>query len=636
MAAKKNRRSSPRGKRGRSRTRRQPGLLRRLFLPAALMVVLAGGGYVLWLDHTVRTQFEGKRWALPARVYAQPLELYVGRELSAARFAQELEALRYRPTAGPRGPGEVARNGELFHLRTRVFRFWDGEEPSRELRVSFSGGYLTALEEGAAGRPLELARLEPVVIGGIHPVHHEDRVLIRLHEAPRHLIDALIAVEDRSFYEHRGISLRALLRALYANLRAGEVVQGGSTLTQQLVKNFFLTNERTLWRKFNEAVMALLLEWHYDKDEILEAYLNEVYLGQERSRAIHGFGLASHFYFERPVSELTLTQSALLVALVKGPSYYDPWRHPQRARSRRDLVLEVLAQQGHIDTLEARRAGGTPLGIGARRPAGLTAYPAFVDLLRRQLRRDYREEDLATEGLHIFTTLDLQAQHALERVLAQGLAQLERDHDMEPDMLQAASVVTSPENGEVLAVVGGRDPRYAGFNRALDARRQIGSLVKPAVYLTALEQPRRYTLATLLDDGPLQVAGPGGQVWAPSNYDRVFHGHVPLYQCLAQSYNVATARLGMELGAAPVIQTLQRLGVERSMAPYPSLFLGTLELTPLEVTQMYQTLASGGFRTPLRAIRAVTAADGTPLQRYPLDVTQVVSPGPAYLVNHAL
>ena len=625
-----------RRKRRRKTSRSNKTRRRSLWLKLLLVLGLALAAYLVYLDYQVRQQFDGKRWSLPARVYARPLELYVGLPLTAEQLAGELSALYYRPVRAARQAGDVSRNRNVLHFITRPFVHLDGEEPSRNVRVSIVDGAVARITDGKSGKALSLVRLDPVMVGSFYPTHNEDRVLVRLAEVPPALINALIAVEDRGFYSHHGVAPLAILRALWANVRARGVVQGGSTLTQQLVKNFFLTSERTLTRKLNEAIMAVLLEWHYDKDEILEAYLNEVYLGQDGTRAVHGFGLASHFYFERPLAELSDEQFALLVALVKGPSYYNPRRHPQRARQRRDLVIDVMAELELLDPEQATRARSSKLEVSRSQEKAINTFPAFLDMVRRQLRRDYREEDLTSEGLRIFTTLDPQSQWQLEQVLGARLARLEKAQGLPVDTLEGAAVVTSIQGGEVLAVAGGRKPRFAGFNRALDAQRPVGSVIKPAVYLTALERSDNYTLATLLDDGELTYTAPNGDVWAPQNYDREFHGPTPLYHALAHSYNVATARLGLALGIKPVIGTLQRLGIEHDLRPYPSLVLGAVELSPLEVTQMYQTLASGGFRTPLRAIRAVLAADGKPLQRYPLKVKASVEPAAAFLVTTAL
>ena len=622
--------------RGRRKSRRKAVRRRSLWVRGAVIVVVVLAGYLVYLDFQVRHQFDGKRWSLPARVYARPLELYAGLALTPEQLASELSALNYQPVAVPRQAGQVSRNRGVFQIITRPFVHADGKDVSSNIRVSIANGQVTGLADAGSGSPVSLVRLDPVMVGSFYPSHNEDRVLVKLEEVPPALTGALIAVEDRNFYTHSGIAPSSILRALLANIRAGGVVQGGSTLTQQLVKNFYLSSERTLTRKINEAIMALMLEWHYEKDEILEAYLNEVYLGQDGQRAVHGFGLASHFYFERPLSELSGEQIALLAGLVKGPSYYNPRRHADRARSRRNLVLDVLGDGGQLTPEEVSRAKSRKLGVVPYQKKAINTFPAFLELVRRQLDRDYREEDITGEGLRIFTTLNPQVQWRLEQVIDRRLSGLEQALGVEADSLQGAAVVTSVQGGEVLALAGDRHAKFAGFNRALNAQRQVGSVIKPAAYLTALEQPDTYTLATLLDDDPLTWTAPNGTTWSPNNYDRQFHGRVPLYSALALSYNVATARLGLEVGIKPIITTLQRLGVEHDFRPYPSLVLGAAELTPLQVTQMYQTLASGGFRSPLRAIRAVLAADGTSLQSYPLRVRAAVKPAPAYLVTTAL
>lgn len=624
-----------RRKRGRKKGRRKAARRRAIWVRLSIILVIVMAGYVAWLDYQVRHQFAGKRWSLPARVYARPLELYAGLGLSAEQFLSELKALHFRPVISPQAAGQFSRKGNDFHLMSRAFSFWDGQEPARDLRVTFSGNRIANLSDGSS-QAVNLARLDPVLVGSFYPAHNEDRVLLQLDSVPVSLTDALISIEDRGFYSHHGVAPLAILRAFLANLRAGGVVQGGSTLTQQLVKNFFLSSERSLVRKANEAIMALLLEWHFNKDEILGAYLNEVYLGQDGNRAIHGFGLASYFYFERPLAELSTDQYALLVGLVKGPSYYNPRRHPERALARRNHVLDVMAERGLVTTEQVVRAKSRKLGVSAFQRKAINTFPAFLELVRRQLQRDYRDEDITSEGLRIFTTLDPQVQWQLEQVLEHRLKALEGSRKLKSGTLEAAAVVTSAQDGEVLALAGGRNPHSAGFNRALDAKRQVGSLLKPAVYLTALEQPNRYTLATLLDDSPLTYTARNGDTWEPGNYDKKNHGDVPLYQALAHSYNVSTARLGLALGIEPIIKTLRRLGVEQHLNPYPSLVLGAVEMSPLQVTRMYQTFASGGFRTPLRAISAVLAVDNAPLQRYPLSVHAAVDPASDYLVTTAM
>ncbi len=597
------------------------------------LVVLAG--FAIYLDAVVQEKFSGKRWTVPAKVYARPLELFVGQKLTKTDFLTELDALGYRRESAASGPGAAAVAGNDVQLHTRGFQFYEGTEPARRINVRFSGAYVAGLSQGAGGT-LAVARLEPLLVGGLYPAHHEDRILIKLDQVPPYLVDTLVAIEDREFFNHHGVSLKSIARAFWINATAGQLRQGGSTLTQQLVKNFYLTNERSLTRKATEAMMALLLELHYDKNEILEAYLNEVFLGQDGQRAVHGFGLASQYLFSQPLSELKLHQVALMVGIVKGPSYYNPRRYPERALERRNLVLDVLAEQGVVPADQVAAAKLKPLGVTARGSLADSSFPGFLDLVKRQLRQDYREEDLTEEGLRIFTSFDPILQLKAEAALSETLKRLSAGRGKALDEVEAAMLVTSPESGEVQALIGSRQPRFAGFNRALDAIRPIGSLIKPAVYLTALERPSQYTLTSWLSDTPFSVKGQDGQVWKPQNYDRQAHGNVFLYQALANSYNLSTAKLGLALGVPTVLKTLERLGVSREFPAYPSMLLGAASLTPLEVAGMYQTLANGGFNTPLRGIRSVLTAEGEPLKRYPFQIQQRFDPGAIYLVQNAM
>lgn len=595
------------------------------------LVILAG--FAVYLDAVVQEKFSGKRWTVPAKVYARPLELFVGQKLAKDDFLRELDALGYRRESTVNGPGAVSVAGNNIELNSRGFQFYEGAEPARKVRVRFSGDYVAGLTQ-ADGSNLAVARLEPMLIGGLYPAHQEDRILIKLDQVPAYLIDALVAVEDRDYFEHFGVSPKGIARALWINASSGRLVQGGSTLTQQLVKNFYLTNERTLLRKGTEAMMAVLLELHYDKREILEAYMNEVFLGQDGQRAVHGFGLASQYFFSQPVSELKLEQVALLVGMVKGPTYFNPRRNPERALARRNLVLDLLAEQGSITPEEAATAKQKPLGVSARGSMADSSFPAFLDLVKRQLREDYREQDLTEEGLRIFTSFDPILQLKAEEALAETLKRLAGRKGV--DEVQAGMVVTNPETGEIQALIGSRQPRFAGFNRALDAVRPIGSLIKPAIYLSALERPSQYTLTSWLEDEAFSIKGQDGQVWTPQNYDRKAHGTIYLYQGLAHSYNLSTAKLGLEIGVPNVLKTLERLGVERKWPAYPSMLLGAGALTPMEVAGMYQTLANGGFNTPLRGIRSVLTADGEPLGRYPFKIQQRFDPGAIYLVQNAM
>ena len=607
-----------------------------------ILIILIGIGafflftYLGYLDYNVRTQFEGKRWAIPARVYANPLELYAGYALNADQFESLLDKLRYRKDQELRAEGTYFRDDRQIKVKTRTFKFWDQAEPqaSMSMRIEFDGDHIAAITDLTNDQSVAIRRMDPVQIGSFYPTIKEDRVLIKLEDAPDLLIKGLLASEDRDFFEHFGISLRGIMRAMIANIQAGNMVQGGSTITQQLVKNFYLTSERKLARKVKEALMAMILEYRYTKQEILEAYLNEIYLGQDGASAVHGFGLASQFYFGSPLKDLSLEQIASLVALVRGPSEYNPRRYPERALQRRNLIIDEMAALNYITPEEAAASKAKPLAVITNLRRSANRYPAFLDLVKRQLKQEYREEDLTSEGLKIFTTLDTQIQDTLEETVKLKLPQLEK-HPKAKN-LESAVVVTRRDSGEIAALASGREDSTAGFNRALDAVRPIGSLIKPVIYLTALQQPRRYTITTPISDSAIYIKGDSGNDWSPKNYDHREHGMIGLHTALAKSYNLATVRVGMDVGIARTAKTLKDLGVNRKVELYPSFLLGAAQLTPLEVTQMYQTLAGDGFLMPIKGIRAVVSSTGERLQSYPFTVRQTVDPSATYILNTIL
>ena len=591
--------------------------------------------YVLQQDDLVRSQFEGKRWALPARVFARPLELYEGQSLRPENLQKELQLLGYSYVTHLVGTGQFTKKKNTFFVQTRGFKFAEDQEISRRIQIDIKKNKIVKLSNTESKEPLTLMRLEPVLIGNFYPQHNEDRVLVRLDDVTPLLAKGLVAVEDKKYYDHFGVNPKSIIRAVLANAEAGKRVQGASTLTQQLVKNFFLTSEKSYKRKAQEAIMAMLLEVHYDKKEILEAYLNEIYLGQNGKRAVHGFGLASQFYFNKPINELNTEQVALLIGLAKGPSYYNPRIRPKEALERRNLVLDVMAREGVLEGASVETLKAKPLGVSTVAPPSVSPFPSFLELVRKQLQRDYKEKDLNSSGLLIFTSMDPVLQIKAETVLKERVDKLEKSRRMDKDQLNGAMLVSSVQGGEVLAVVGGRDARFAGYNRALSASRQIGSLIKPAVYLSALESGE-YTLASPIDAGPVTVRLSKTKTWKPKNYSGKDLGIVPFEQGLVRSLNTPTVRIGITLGLDQVIKTVNNLGLERNIVANPSLLLGALQMTPIEVQQMYQTFAAGGTYTPLKAIRSVMNSYGETLKSYPLVVKQVAREESMYLVNYAM
>jgi penicillin-binding protein 1B len=608
--------------------------IQRGFALLALLLLILVIGVVAVLDHRVTRQFEGRRWTLPARVYAQPIELYVGLPLSATRAAAELDRLGYLALARADRPGTYSRRGQVISLHLRAFRFSDGIQAARPLEIGFAGDYIVSLrDENHVDVPV--IRLDPLLIGSIFPTHGEDRIVVSPAEVPKLLPEALKAVEDRKFDTHHGVNPLAILRAAFVNVRAGQVEQGGSTLTQQLVKSYFLDSRRTLGRKAEEAVMAVILEARFEKADIMNAYINEIYLGQDGQRAVHGFGLASQFYFGKPLAELDLPEIALLVAIVRGPSYYDPRRHPDRALARRNLVLRVLEERGVVSEADAARAASRPLGVAKPGQKSAVFFPAFLDLVRRQLRADYNEDDLTESGLVVFTTLEPLLQEKAEAALTSELVRQDSSPRKVSHGLEGVMVVTTPQTGEVVAIVGGRRASFDGFNRALDARRPIGSLAKPLVYLSALETGN-FTPATIVHDEPVTVKLPNGQTWKPANFDRQVRGDMPAVRALTQSLNLPTVNLGLEVGLPRVARSFVQLGLDEAPAPYPSMLLGATNLSPYDVAQMYNTLANGGFRSPLRAVRAVLAESGKQLKSPQLEIAEAAAPGTVYTLDRML
>lgn len=587
----------------------------------------------IYLDSVVKQRFEGQLFDLPTVVYARILNLAPGDNISIKEVRNELDVLNYRKVQQPRYPGEYSSSSTKIELIRRPFEFTDGPEPDRHVMLHFGQGELKRIQSLEQKGDMGYLRVEPKMLGMLEKNHDEQRLFLRRDQFPEVMVDALLVTEDRNFYQHDGVSPLAIARALVANVKAGRTVQGGSTLTQQLAKNIFLSSDRTLWRKIREAYIALILDYRYSKDRILEAYLNEVYLGQSHGEAIHGFGLASRLYFGQPIQELRIDQLALLVGMVKGPSYYNPVRFPERAKERRDLVLRLMMQQGILTANEFEMAADRPLDIQDN-PRIASRQPAYFQQLKIELKEKVGDVFQSDVGLRVFTSLDPVSQKELETAIAKKIPELGK---VAGKSLEGAAIAVDRHTGEIRAMVGGKRTGYDGFNRALNASRQIGSLAKPAVYLTALEQPDKYNLATTLNDKPLSLKGSKGSVWSPRNYDRKFRGDVPLYVALAKSLNVPTVQLGMQLGIPNVVDTLEKLGVDRDeVRPVPSMFLGSFTLTPFQVAQMYQTLTNSGRKAELSALRSVVDLDGNVLFQSLPRSSQTVDQQAAWLTTYAM
>ena len=564
------------------------------------LMVIAG----IYFDKKIERRLDGSAWTLPAQVFARPLLIEHQQEISKQGLIAELKLLNYRAVKTVRSAGQYAVKWNRIELYRRAFDFPERYENKAKVVITFKDNRVLKIKNNA-GKNLSSFKLDPLLLSRLHSAQVEDRVFVPFEKIPDLFIDTLLLMEDRDYYHHQGISPLAIVRAFIVNFKAGYTVQGGSTLTQQLAKNLFLTQKRSLWRKFQEAYMAVLMDYKYSKDKLLEAYLNEVYLAQNGKTGVYGIGLASEFYFARPVNELRIEQIALLVAIIKGPSYYNPRRNPTRALARRDLVLRLMVENGLINSNDYKYAVSDSLRLSDRTAMNHRANPAFISLLHREMKANVPASISKQSGLHIFTSIDPIAQKNAEFAVANGLDKVDKNKQKS---LQGAMVISDRKQAEVRALVSGRDVKFSGFNRALDADRPIGSLVKPAVYLAALEAG--YQLDTLLNDKKIVLKNSTGQRWQPKNYDRKFRGQVSLEEALFKSLNVPTVNLGMQVGLSHVINSLYKLGVKEKIKAYPSLVLGSVSLSPFQVAQMYQPLTMQGQYQSLKMIRAISAKEG--------------------------
>lgn len=608
--------------------------LKRHWWKFGLIFIALIAAYSLYLDAFISKQFSGNKWQVPAQIFARPMHLQLRQEISRQEIIEELELLAYRKVPFATKTGEYHSRDKKLRIQRRAFHFPHGQETARDIEVKLASGRISAIVDQQTGAELNEVYLEPWLVTRLVSSGREDRMLVNLQEVPEILSQALVLVEDRDFYQHHGVAPLAIVRALMANLSAGRTVQGGSTLTQQLVKNLYLTREKSLIRKAKEALMSLLIDARYSKDMILQAYLNEVFLGQNGKTGVHGFGLASFFYFDRPLRELNFPEMAMLVGIIKGPSYYNPRRHPKRVQERRNLVLRLMFENNHLERHEYESMINLPLNLATGASLAKGKHPAFMDKVRRELRSVLDDPDIRQSGLKVFTTLDPNAQRKAEGVVSSGIAAQEKRLGMSE--LESAMLVTDIKSGEIRSIVGGRNTQFQGFNRALDARRSVGSLIKPAIYLTALEQAADYNLATPLADEPIKLKSTYGKMWQPQNSDKKFRGQVSLITALTRSLNVPTVGLGMTLGLDNIVNTINRLGVEEKMKRYPALTLGAVNFSPLQVNQMYQTIANNGRYIPLHALTAIMSPNNHLLWQFSLEAEQRVDEQATYLLNYAL
>ena len=584
--------------------------------------------WVYNLNKEVKSKFEGRKYVIPSRVYSAPLELVSGTKLSKERVYYELRALSYQKADKLDIVGQYIETKNQISIYKRPFTFWDGTEEKKIITLRWDKDTLSVFDENMMEMD-SAVRLEPLDIGGIYPRVIEDRILTSYEDIPPILIQGLTAVEDQDFFEHNGVKPTAIARAMISNVRAGRVVQGGSTLTQQLVKNLFLTSQRSIYRKIVEAVMALLLEAQYSKEEIIETYINEVYFGQNGSRSFNGFSMAAMRFYGLPLNELTNDQIATLVGMLKGPNYYNPRKYPERTKTRRNTVLKLWKDQGIIDEEAMLLYASRPVVVLPRAQLTLSRYPDFIDLVKLKLSKDYDQNDLAGNGFRIFTSLDPYLQQKSELELQRQISRYRSRQ------LSGAVISIDAFDGSVLSLVSRSEKGPTSFfNRALNAKRPIGSLLKPFLYLTALKNG--YTLASQISDEPLEYKQKNGEVWNPENFDKESHGDVLLVNAMAKSYNQASVRLGLDVGIDKIVDQAKNFGMEEPAHRFPSILLGTSEMTPFEVASMYQPFASAGFKIPISPIRAVQNVKGKLIKSYAFKVKRVLDDNYSFLMSVAL
>jgi penicillin-binding protein 1B len=607
---------------------------KRHFVKLIFLIVAIIAVYFFYLDAQIQPRFEGNKWQVPAQIYGRPLTIELKQEITIGEVVDELALLGYRQTVSVNEVGEYSQSKDQLLIYRREFYYPDNIYPSQRMQIIWKNQRIEKINVLDNDNSLLKTSLEPWLVSRLVGGLDEDRMLMSDNDIPYLLKRGLVVVEDNSFYEHHGIAPLSILRALIANITAGKTVQGGSTLTQQLVKNLFLTREQSYSRKLKEAAMALVIDARYSKDEILNAYINEVFLGQNGAVAVHGFGLGSHYFFNKPLKELSIDEIATLVGLVKGPSYYDPKRHVERMTDRRDLVLRMLLMAGDISADEYETAVTTPLKTHDNPSLASGKHPAFMDKVRQELAAVVQTQESRLSGVKVFTTLDINAQRRAEKAVVEVVEAKAKAYK-QPD-LEAALVMSDIKTGGIRALVGGKNTQYAGFNRALRAQRPIGSLIKPVIYLSALENPAKFTLATIIEDKPVSFDDADGKKWQPLNADKEFRGQVLLVDALSKSYNVPSVNVAAAIGFDEVLSSLNRLGAETNIKAFPSIALGAIDLSPLQVNQVYQTISNNGILKPLHALYAVSTHENELLWKRTSRQQIRADEDATYLVNYAL
>jgi penicillin-binding protein 1B len=615
-------------------------MLKKIIKYALLVFILSVFGlavYGWYLSNQVEKRFSARRWSIPSTVYSDTTLLYPGQRFDPSLFNEKLVNLGYhRVNHLPSRKGEIQIRSHALDIFLNDLKTPWTQRAGFPVQIGLSEDRIGTISRRDSGETIPILELEPEEIMQFFGPERERRQLISIEQVPEHLIRAILAAEDHRFFQHYGVDFRGILRALVTNLRHGAIRQGGSTLTQQLAKNYFLTPARTITRKLKEIILSIIIEFEYDKREILEIYLNEIYLGQKGSVAINGIGEASYFYFGKPVKHLTLSEAAIIAGLIKAPNHYSPYRDITRCRSRRDAVLQAMHRWEWITQAALQTALKQPIkAVGFI--VSNTKAPYFIDYLTEQLNILYRPQDLSSLGLAIYTTLDTQVQRAAEKALAKGLTRLESSNAKlqraaPAEKLQGAIVVMQPKTGHILALVGGRNYSVSQFNRITQARRQPGSAFKPIVYLSSLSQ---FTPTSLLSNAPKSYTV-NGELWQPQNFKPVTEYTVSLKDALKKSYNLATVDLAMQTGLERIVDMAARFHFSTPIKPYPSLALGAFEVIPIELARAYCVFAAEGVQPFPLSLKGVVDEHDKTLEHQHLNIERLITPAEAFVMNSML
>jgi penicillin-binding protein 1B len=639
---------------------RRKSLWRRVVTPRRIAVLgilsITGLGLFTYFyfkySRLIEDKLRGEVTIRQSGIYAQPRLIKTGQSVSLTELRGYLDTIGY-VAASQRGDerrGRYTVNGQTLTIEPGKDAVLDNAAafPSIQTTFSKSGESIVRITETATNRALQSAELEPELLATLSNSEHERRKIVKFEDLPKHLVDAIVAIEDRRFLEHGGVDYRGLTRAVWINVTNREVQQGGSTVTQQLVKNLILTPEKTYRRKLQEAFIAIVLETRLSKPEIFQLYCNEVFLGQQGTYSINGVGEAANAYFGKDVVNLTLAESAFLAGIIRGPSLYSPYSNPDRARERRDQVLDAMVETGAISAEQAETTKQLQLDVRSRRAVANANAPYFVNYLQEELGRAFSTTDLTRGSLRVYSTIDMDLQRAAEQSVRATLANLDkvfasRKRDpIPPGTLQASLVALDANTGEILAMVGGRDYDQSQFNRAIEANRQPGSVFKPVVYAAALAtaysntSQKPITAATPFLDAPEKFIYGAGQVYEPGNYgDKYSMNEVPLREGLVHSLNVVTVRVFERVGPYALQQVAAHLGLPKP-PPYPATALGTTEATPLQVAQAYTAFANLGARATPTGVRRVTNASGATIGTLKTTHFPALQPQVAYIITDFL